>query len=80
MRVATYSLVPVDLLLGQLVRLGMLDEVGLQLGEDGLEFLQGSSLRHVCWGCGLLAVVAVAGCVESGVTTSVVGEMISCSG
>lgn len=43
----THRLVPVELLLGQLVLLRMLEQVCLQLGEDRLELLEGGLLRHL---------------------------------
>lgn len=43
----TYRLVPVKLLFGQVVLLRILDQVCLQLGEDRLELLEGSLLRHL---------------------------------
>lgn len=42
----THSLVPVQLLLGKLVRLGMVEKSGLELGINRLELLEGSLLRH----------------------------------
>lgn len=45
-RYETHPLVPVQLLLGEVVRLGMVEKSGLELGIDRLELLEGSLLRH----------------------------------
>lgn len=44
----TYLLVPVKLLLGELVRASMVEENLLELGEDGVELVEGSLFSH-CW-------------------------------
>lgn len=41
----THSLEPLKLCLRQFVLLRMLEQIGLQLGEDSFELLQGSLLR-----------------------------------
>ena len=57
----THGLVPVQLLLRELVGPSMVEERLLQLGEDGLELLEGGLLGHVC---GLLCRIS-----EGGFTT-----------
>lgn len=47
-----YLLVPVELLLGEVVLLGMLEEVRLELGEDILKLLERGLLRHLVVGYG----------------------------
>ncbi len=42
----SYSFVPVHKLVGKLVRFGMVEEVLNELGEDGLEFLEGGGSGH----------------------------------
>lgn len=42
----SYSFVPVHKLFGKLVRFGMVEEVLNELGEDGLECLEGGGLGH----------------------------------
>lgn len=42
----SYSFVPVHKLFGKLVRFGMVEEVLNELGEDGLEFLEGGGFGH----------------------------------
>jgi hypothetical protein len=48
---SSYSFVPNHELFGELVRFGMVEEILNELGEDGLEFLEGGGLGHDVLNC-----------------------------